>query len=221
MFDQQCIDTLIEGTDLFGMFEALLQISNGLRRSTKRRLRFGPPGLTTVCMNKQYIPTNGVSCQRNVVLVRLVIAVQHSTDIRSLMVQPDLQQAIRDRRFPTYLTPIKDMTDDVLRDILPTPSDIQYLADLFTQASNAKWVQQFRRLKMPRPSKRASLKTIHPDAKIDFDVPGRKSTRSATPKTPTPPSSSAPSSQQSDHNSRLDSDRSHVKSTVFSLIQAP
>ena len=38
--------------------------------------------------------------------------------------------------------------------------------EIDARASNAKWVQQFRRMKMPRPSKRASLKTIHPDAKL-------------------------------------------------------
>lgn len=134
--------------------------------------------------------------------------------------QPDLQQAIRDRRFPTYLTPIKDVTDDVLRDILPTPSDIQYLSDIFAQASNASWVQQLRRLKMPRPSKRASLKTIHPDAMVDPDGHGRRSTRSLTPKTSTPLSASyhaLPSQEtgyQVGHNSRQESERSRVDSLL-------
>ena len=89
------------------------------------------------------------------------------SDTYYLPMQPDLQQAMKDRRFPTYLAPIKDITDEVLRDILPIPSDIQHLTEIFTHVSNAKWVQQFRRLRMPRPSKRANLHTIHPDAKVD------------------------------------------------------
>ena len=48
-----------------------------------------------------------------------------------------LQQAIKDRRFPTYLAPIKDVTDEVLRDILPVPSDIQHIAEILIQVSNA------------------------------------------------------------------------------------
>ena len=89
------------------------------------------------------------------------------SDTYYLPMQPDLQQAMKDRRFPTYLAPIKDITDEVLRDILPIPSDIQHLTEIFTHVSNTKWVQQFRRLRMPRPSKRANLQTIHPDAKVD------------------------------------------------------
>lgn len=89
-------------------------------------------------------------------------------------------KAIAERRFPTYLTPIKYVTDGILEDIVPSPPDIQLLAKVFTHISTALWVKQLRRLTMPRPCKSASIKTAGEDSKHPKSK-GRKTSSCSSP----------------------------------------
>ena len=138
MFDQDCINTLIEGTDLFGMFRS--DITNLQRFDVEHETT---PEVWTTGSDYGLYDNAVCSNPRCHILMQCHCSCPSSSfaplpsDAKCLLMQPDSQQAIKDRRFPTYLAPIKDVTDEVLRDILPVPSDIQHIAEILIQVSNA------------------------------------------------------------------------------------
>jgi hypothetical protein len=91
------------------------------------------------------------------------------------IVQEDLPAAIREGRYPLYKTPIHDITDEALARIVPDPFGVEYLVPIFTEALQSVYIQQMKRMLMPRPSNNATLSTYSRGA------PQKKKKRSKQP----------------------------------------
>lgn len=67
----------------------------------------------------------------------------------SYCLQPELQEGIKNGRFPACLACVDHITDEVIDRIVPNPEDIEHLVPFLSQ--RFQWADEFRRLCLPRP----------------------------------------------------------------------